>query len=185
MYTVADPRPPREGHKSGRSEPTPRTGDVDLPERAPRAERPVRPEGPEAPDGVGTQSVACVVDSVDVASVARVSGLLFTLVAAAMVVAAAALWFGALSVGVVADLEGFMSDLGFEEFSFDALQLFRAALLASMAVVLLGAGLSVLLAVLYNAISPLVGGVQIVERTSVQAGPTASPEPKGDTTGVV
>lgn len=128
---------------------------IDLTERPRRS-------GEAAPSSDATTTV---VDAIDVASVARVALLLSTLVVAALLAALAMVWLAAVNVGLVPAVESFMVDLGFEGFAFDGLQLLRAALLGGLALVLLGTGVASLMVVLYNAIGPLVGGVQITTRS--------------------
>lgn len=129
----------------------------------------------------GSDSATTVVDAVDVASVARVALLLSTSVAIAFLAALGIVWLAAVNAGLVAAIEGFMIDLGFEGFAFDGLQLLRAALLAGMVIIVLGTGVASLVVVLYNAIGPLVGGVQITTR-SLTARPAAA---RRNRTGVV
>lgn len=154
MYTVADPRPPR--------------GEVD----GPRGRVP-RPAGAPASHLHGAQVTAGatrhVVTHVGVISVAKVGMLFFSVLAAVGLLAVGLLWVGAAAVGLVGSVEGFMTELGFQGFSFDALGLLRGAMFAGLTVVLFGTGVTVLGAILYNVVSDNFGGIEFGVRTRDRA----------------
>ena len=58
-------------------------------------------------------------------------------------------------------LEYAMRAIGFEDFRFVGTQLLRGFTAAGLVFVLLGTGVSVLIAVIYNLISDLVGGIEL------------------------
>jgi hypothetical protein len=73
-----------------------------------------------------------------------------------------------------------MRAIGFEDFRFVGTQLLRGFTAAGLVFVLLGTGLSVLVAVIYNLISDLVGGIELTvleedlrPSTAVAAAPTS------------
>ena len=116
---------------------------------------------PEASRGRG--SVTAVITQVGPTSVLRFSVLLYASLWVVLLVAGVFLWLVASALGVRANVESLAADLfASETFSFKSLQMLRAALLAGAAMIGLGTGFNVVLAVLYNLISDLVGGVRVV-----------------------
>jgi len=102
-----------------------------------------------------------VIRKIDVWSVLKVTVAFFLSIALIIVLAAVLLWAAADILGVVGGFEKFMSSVGFENFRFLPGQLFRGFLAFSLVLVLLGTGLSVLAAVLYNLISDVIGGLEL------------------------
>ena len=98
-----------------------------------------------------------------------------------LMVAGVVLWNIAAAAGTITDIEGFFKDAGaFQTFSFDGFTIFRATFLIGLILVIAGTGLNVLLAVLFNLISDLVGGVRItvIEEESARPLPvTGDPAP--------
>ena len=116
------------------------------------------------PDAGGRRpSVNAVITRVRPTSVLRFSVLLYLSVWVILLVAGIFLWIAASVLGVRANIESLAADLfASETFSFKSLQMLRASLLGGAALVGLGTGANVVLAVLYNLISDLVGGVGVV-----------------------
>lgn len=105
--------------------------------------------------------VTRVVRSVDPWSVFKVS-LLFSLVLyLAVLLAAALLWNVAHTTGTVDNIERFLESFGWESFTFEGGQLFRALWVAGLFGVAALTGLAVLAATIFNLIADLVGGVQV------------------------
>ncbi|HZN13650.1 MAG TPA: DUF3566 domain-containing protein [Acidimicrobiales bacterium] len=103
-----------------------------------------------------------VVSKVDSLSVLKFSVLLYLSFYLVIVVAAVVLWTLATVVGVVDNIERFIAGLfALESFRFDALAIFRGLTVGGLVVVMIGTGANVLLAVLYNLISDVVGGVEV------------------------
>jgi hypothetical protein len=105
--------------------------------------------------------VTRVVRSVDPWSVFKVA-LLFSLVLyLAVLLAAVLLWNVAHTTGTVDNVERFLESFGWETFTFEGGQLFRALWVAGLFGVAALTGLAVLAATIFNLIADLVGGVQV------------------------
>lgn len=110
-----------------------------------------------------TRRVRGVVRKVDAWTVLRFAALFHLSLLVVVLVAGVLLWTAAAASGVLDGLETFVQELfALETFRFLGGTIFRAALLGGLVMVLLGTGLSVLAAVLYNLISDIVGGVEVV-----------------------
>ena len=103
-----------------------------------------------------------VVRKIDTWSVLKVATLFFATFTLVLVLAGVLLWIAGSVVGAVESVEGFMEAIGFRDFTFDGEQLLRGFVALGLVVVLLGTGFSVLMAVVYNLISDVVGGIQLV-----------------------
>ncbi len=102
-----------------------------------------------------------VVRKIDTWSVLKVSALFFTSLVLVVLIAGVILWVAGSSVGAIGSVEGFVQDIGFEDFRFLGGKLLRGFTAVGLVMVLLGTGLSVLGAVLYNLISDVVGGIEL------------------------
>lgn len=103
-----------------------------------------------------------VVSKVDSLSVLRFSVLLYVSLYMVVVVAALVLWAVASVVGVVDNIESFIKGLfALQSFHFDAVAMFRGITVGGLLLVLIGSGANVLISVLYNLISDVVGGIEI------------------------
>ncbi len=92
-----------------------------------------------------------------------------------LLIAGVILWSLAVSSGMVDNIETFVTELfALESFTFNADQLFRASAIGGLVLVVAGSGFTVLMAVLFNLISDLSGGV----RFTVVEEETARPRPK-------
>ncbi|HET9442848.1 MAG TPA: DUF3566 domain-containing protein [Acidimicrobiales bacterium] len=102
-----------------------------------------------------------VVRRIDPWSVLKVS-LLFTLtLVLVLLLAGVLLWMAGSAVGAVGSVESFIETLGFKDFEFVAGQLLRGFVAGGLVIVVMGTGTSVLMAVLYNLISDVVGGIEL------------------------
>ena len=102
-----------------------------------------------------------VVRRIDTWSVLKVSALFFFTFTLVLVLAGVLLWTAGSVLGAVDSVESFMQAIGFEDFRFIGTQLLRGFIAAGLVIVVLGTGFSVLMAVVYNLISDLVGGIQL------------------------
>ncbi len=103
-----------------------------------------------------------VVRHFDPWSVLKVSLVFYFCFFVVLMVAGVVLWNLAAAAGTISDIEGFFKDAGaFQTFSFDGYVIFRATFLIGLILVIAATALTVLLAVLFNLISDLVGGVRI------------------------
>jgi hypothetical protein len=103
-----------------------------------------------------------VVSKVDSLSVLRFSVLLYLSFYLVVVVAAIVLWVVATVVGAVDNIESFIKGLfALESFHFDGLAMLRGMTVGGLLLVMIGTGVNVLVSVLYNLISDVVGGVEV------------------------
>ena len=103
-----------------------------------------------------------VVRRVEPRTVLRFSVLFYLSMLVVWLVAGVVLWLAASVTGVIDNLERFVEDL----FALEAFQLrggliFFSCLLGGLVLVLLGTGINVLMAVIYNLTSDVVGGVEV------------------------
>ncbi|HUF83131.1 MAG TPA: DUF3566 domain-containing protein [Acidimicrobiia bacterium] len=139
----------------------------------------VRPFVPAPADDRQPDGVAAVerrrVQDLKLTSVARVSACFYLCGLVVAMVAAVVLWMVASVVGVVAELESFIDDLGFEGFQFLSGTLLWAGLLIGLAVTVILTVLTVVAAALYNLFADLVGGLEITLAPVVVDEPPATP----------
>ena len=103
-----------------------------------------------------------VVRHVDPWSVLRLSLLFYLCLFVVVMVAGTLLYNLAGAAGTITSIESFIKDIGaFKTFSFKGATIFRASFLAGLILVIAGSAFNVLLTVLFNLISDLVGGVRI------------------------
>jgi hypothetical protein len=102
-----------------------------------------------------------VLKRLDPFSVLKVSLLFYLSMFLILLIAAVLLWGAAESIGVVENFESFMDSIGFTDFTFEAPQLLRGAGLGGAVLVLAGTFGNVVMAVLYNLISDVVGGIKV------------------------
>ena len=102
-----------------------------------------------------------VVRRIDTWSVLKVSALFFLSLVLVLLIAGILLWAAGSAIGAIDSVEKFMRAIGFEDFQFIGSQLLRGFTAAGLVFVLLGTGLSVLIAVIYNLISDVVGGIEL------------------------
>ena len=102
-----------------------------------------------------------VVRRIDTWSVLKVSALFYLSLVLVLLIAGVILWAAGSSNGAIDSVEKFMRAIGFEDFHFVGTQLLRGFTAAGLVLVVLGTGLSVLMAVVYNLISDVVGGIEL------------------------
>ena len=104
-----------------------------------------------------------VIRRVDTWSVLKVSSLFYLSLVVVVLLAGVLLWLAGSAVGAIGGVEKFMRGIGFEGFQFVPSQLLRGFVAAGLVVVIVGTGFSVLLSVIYNLISDVVGGIELIE----------------------
>ena len=122
------------------------------------------------------RKVRRVVRHVDPWSVLRLSLVFYFCLFVIVMVAGTLLYNLAGAAGTISSIESFIKDIGaFKTFSFKGGTIFRASFLAGLILVVAGTAFNVLLAVLFNLISDLVGGVRItvIEEESARAIPSS------------
>jgi len=102
-----------------------------------------------------------VIRRFDLWSVLRFSLLFYLCLFLILLVAGIVLWLVATITGVRGNIENFISDLIASKFHFLGLQLLRGSAIGGLLLVLLGSGFNVLMALLYNLISDVVGGIEV------------------------
>lgn len=130
-----------------------------------------------------------MVHKLDAWSVLKLSALFYATLYCILLVAGVLLWMAATATGLRHNVEKFIADLiASGKFHFVPGELFKAAAISGAVLVVTGTSANVLLAVLYNLISDMVGGLTVVveERpsrrpalepvTETQAAPTLVPE---------
>jgi len=101
------------------------------------------------------------VRKIDTWSVLKVSGLFSLSLVLVLLIAGILLWAAGSAIGAIDSVEKFMGAIGFEDFTFIGSQLLRGFVAAGLVLVVLGTGFSVLVAVIYNLISDVVGGIEL------------------------
>jgi hypothetical protein len=152
-------------------------------------ERPASDLEPPVPDGpkrltwrerkrlgrLRARKVRRVIRHLDPWSVLKVSLLFYLCLFVVLMVSGVVLWNLASAAGTISDIEGFFKSAGaFETFSFDGFTIFRASALIGLILVIAGTAVNVLLAVLFNLISDLVGGVRVTVIEEETARPIGS-----------
>ena len=132
--------------KGGQSKQAPDTTTAAAPATAAKAQR----------------STGVVLRRIHPASVLRVSVLFYLGVSLALFVAGVLLWIGANVIGLVGNIEGFMDEIGFTDFRLRPTPLLLASALISLILVITGSLANYLMAVLYNLIADVVGGIKVV-----------------------
>jgi transmembrane protein DUF3566 len=126
-------------------------------------------------DRVTTQGrrVRRVIRRVDPWSVLRFSLVFYACMLVVGMVAGFVLWAAASTTGLIDNVERFFEELfALESFTINGGLIFRSTLIGGLVLVLLGTGANVLMAVLYNLTSDVVGGVEV---TVLEEQPARSP----------
>ena len=125
------------------------------------------------------RKVKRIVRHIDPWSVLKLSLVFYACLFVVLMVAGTLLWNLAGAAGTISSIEGFIKDIGaFKTFTFSGTTIFRASFLAGLILVIAGSGLNVLLTVLFNLVSDLVGGIRISVIEEETARPVAA-EPEG------
>jgi hypothetical protein len=103
-----------------------------------------------------------VVRKVDAWTVLKVSVLFYASLLVVWLVAGVVLWLAASVTGVMDNIDKFIAKLfALQSFHFSVVQVLRGSVLGGIVLVVLGACINVVAAVLYNLIADVVGGVEI------------------------
>ncbi|MDQ4070273.1 MAG: DUF3566 domain-containing protein, partial [Actinomycetota bacterium] len=107
--------------------------------------------------------VRLVVRRVEPLTVLRFSVLLFATLYLVFLVAGMVLWAAATATGLRDNIEKFIGELiASNDFQILGPTMFRASVLGGLVLVVMGTGANVLMAVLYNLISDVIGGITVV-----------------------
>ncbi len=110
---------------------------------------------------VPARRVRRVIRRVDPLSVLKLAFFFNVCVFAIFLVAAVLLWSAAIGSGSTDNIESFLIDIGFEDFQLVGTDLFRGFFVFGGGMVIAFTVLSVLLALLFNLISDVVGGIRL------------------------
>jgi hypothetical protein len=141
---------------------------------------PVRPARPSLLDRRAAQrlrarKVRRLVRHVEPWSVLKLSLIFYFCLWIITLISGVILWNMAVSSGTIDNVENFIEELfALESFDFNGDQIFRAAAVGGLVLVVAGSGFTVLMAVLFNLISDITGGV----RLTVVEEETARPRPR-------
>ncbi|HVF75993.1 MAG TPA: DUF3566 domain-containing protein [Acidimicrobiales bacterium] len=103
-----------------------------------------------------------VIRKIDPWTVLRFSALFYASMLVVVLVAGTLLWVAASSVGVIDNVEKFIKELfALESFRISGVKLFTSSAVGGLVLVLLGTGMNVLMAVVYNLTADIVGGVEV------------------------
>ncbi len=92
----------------------------------------------------------------------RFSLLFYACMLVVWMVAGFLLWAAASTTGLIDNIERFFKELfALESFAINGGLIFRSTLIGGLVMVLLGTGANVLMSVLYNLTSDVVGGVEV------------------------
>jgi len=144
----------------------------DVDDRA-RRDRPTAVVAPRRATA-GGRTTRVVLRKLDVWTVLKLSLVYYLALFVVLLVAGMLLWAGATAVGVVGNIEGFMVDIGFEDFRFIPSELLGGFALAGLVLVVAGTFANVLLTALFNLMSDVVGGVKLTLQEDVEAGATGT-----------
>ena len=99
---------------------------------------------------------------IDPWSVLKVSILLYACLYGATVLAGYLLWTAAVQSGVISNIESFIAEVGsYEVWEINGEEVFRRATVIGAVLFVAGVALNVLLTIIFNLISDLVGGVRV------------------------
>ena len=108
------------------------------------------------------RKVTRVVRSVDAWSVFKVALIFFVAMGVVLLTASVLLWNLAQSTGTLDNVEGFFKEaFNYDSFKLQADPLFHAALVVTVLFVIAGTGTAVVMAVLFNLIADLTGGIRV------------------------
>ncbi len=125
---------------------------------------------------VPARRVRRVIRRVDPLSVLKLAFFFNVCVFAMFLVAAVLLWSAAIGAGSTDNIESFLVDIGFEDFRLVGTDLFRGFFVFGGGMVIAFTILAVLLALLFNLISDVVGGIRltVIEPLVADAGADGS-----------
>jgi hypothetical protein len=102
-----------------------------------------------------------VLRDIDVWSVFKVGLVVHAALYVVFLVTGVLLWNVASATGTIDNIEQFLTSFGWESFTFKGGQLFTSSAMLGIFLVVLGTGLWVLAAVIFNLVTELVGGVRV------------------------
>lgn len=132
----------------------------------------------DSPQRRRVRKVTRVVRDVDVWSVFKVAAVVHAAVYLVLLVTGLLLWNVASATGTIDNIEQFMQSFGWDSFSFKGGEIFTSGAVGGLFMIVLGTGIWVLVAVIFNLVTELVGGVRVtVLEEEVVARPVDSSRP--------
>lgn len=138
------------------------------------------PPAPSGPVGAGSTAPSrrqrLIVRRIDIRSIFKLSIIFYASLACVVLVAAMLLWAVATVTGVRSNVEQFIGDLVVaEDFRLVGTKMLELGGVLGLALVVLGTAANLVMAILYNLISDVVGGLSVVvEGSRVSGGPSGS-----------
>ncbi len=130
---------------------------------APRAPAVRTQAGVQSASFGGTRRSRRIIRHVDTGSVLKFSAVFYLTLACIAFVAGVVLWLAATTVGVRGNVERFIGELiASKKFHFVGWEVLRVSAVFAVVMVILGTALNLFLAVVYNLIAVIVGGMAII-----------------------
>jgi hypothetical protein len=107
------------------------------------------------------RKVTRVIRDVDAWSVFKVAAVLHAALYVVVLITGVLLWNVGSATGTIDNVEQFLGSFGWDSFTFKGAELFRAFAFFGLFGIVLGAGIWVLAAVVFNLITELVGGIRV------------------------
>lgn len=155
-HSTLPPPPGTAGSAAVRRPPPPAAAVVASPEE-------IRRVGPVKRRRLGrlrARKVRRILRHVEVWSVLKVSVVFYFCLWLVLLVSGAVVWKVATQAGLIDNVENFLQESGFDEVNIDGETMFRAWATGGFIMVFASTGFTVLLAVLFNLISDMMGGVR-------------------------
>ena len=107
------------------------------------------------------RKVTRVIRDVDAWSVFKVAVVLHAALYVVVLITGVLLWNVGSATGTIDNVEQFLASFGWDSFAFKGAELFKAFAFFGLFGIVLGAGIWVLAAVVFNLITELVGGIRV------------------------
>jgi hypothetical protein len=107
------------------------------------------------------RKVTRVIRDVDAWSVFKVAAVLHAALYFVVLITGFLLWNVGSATGTIDNVEQFLGSFGWDSFEFQGAELFRSFAFFGLFGIVLGAGIWVLAAVVFNLITELVGGIKV------------------------
>ena len=115
----------------------------------------------DVPQQRRVRRVTRVIRAIDVWSVFKVAVVVHAALYVVMLVTGVLLWNVASATGTIDNVEQFLTSFGWDSFTFKGGQLFTSSAVGGLFLIVLGSGLWVLGAVIFNLVTELVGGLRV------------------------
>jgi hypothetical protein len=130
--------------------------------RKPKQAKPSRRDRKAAARSVQLRRTNRIIRRVDPWSVLKISAIFYICIWVMALTSAVLLWAAAASTGAIESIEDVIKELfGLETFAFEPAEMLRACFVGGFVLVIAGSLVNVLLTVVFNLISDIVGGVRL------------------------